>query len=109
MLKKGSKQSPITGEVYTVPFPIKIISNYQNYRAGEKIYLLTYQGEGQFKIWYKGRVIDGQGNLPVEEIFVNGKFPQDYKSTWWVKFRLHNGQQGWTKQTENFDGFDRCS
>ena len=72
-------------------------------RPGEVVYLLTYAGEGSYKVWYRGKV---------EEIAIEGddvfKLIQEPQSVWWVKVKNRKGQIGWTNMTRNFDGMDAC-
>ncbi len=91
--KKGQKLTAITGEVHTVPFKVKT-------NDGNEIYLLTYQGEGFWKVWEKGKVREN-----VEE---DWKPNQAVQSTWWVQIKLNNGTKGWTKETKNFGNQDGC-
>lgn len=37
-----------------------------------------------------------------------GYFETAPKSVWWVKVKLRNGREGWTRETQNFAGKDKC-
>jgi hypothetical protein len=72
-------------------------------RKGDTLYLLTYQGEGFFKVWYKGRVIT---DVQVDDQKI--KATRQPKSVWWVKVRNRRGQIGWSRLPDNFDNKDQC-
>src|SRR5262249_51163327 len=57
-------------------------------KKGDTLYLLTYQGEGVFKVWYKGRVITDVEIETDQKIKVR-KQPH---AVWWVKVRNKKGQ-----------------
>lgn len=81
-------------------------------RPGNVIYLLTYQGEGSYKAWFKGELIIIsavdviQENQPVTAGSVMN-IPRP-TSTWWVQIKNRQGQIGWTDQAANFDNKDAC-
>jgi hypothetical protein len=69
---------------------------------GDVVEYLTYQGEGFFKVWFKGQMLDGvEGYEPivmtVEPVW-----------EWWAEVRNSKGQVGWTNQTENFGHIYSC-
>ena len=69
---------------------------------GEQFLLLTYLGEGFYKVWYKGQIL--QSSMEDSQF----KKLSEPKSIWWVKIKNRKGQIGWTKLTENFDNMDSC-
>lgn len=91
--KKGSKVTGVTGEVHTVPLKMKD-------KEGNEFFLLTYQGEGFWKIWK-----DGSVKPDVEQDWKEDKRPN---STWWVQIKLKDGTTGWTKEAGNFGNMDSC-
>src|SRR3954452_13121839 len=93
MAKKGSRVQGVTGEVHTVPLKVKL-------KSGKEVYMLTRMGEGFWKTWDKGRVVESD-----DENLDKGTAP---KSTWWVQIRLPNGVMGWSKSPENFGNVDAC-
>lgn len=69
---------------------------------GDLVEYLTYQGEGFYKVWFKGQMLDGvEGYNPivmtVEPVMV-----------WWAEIKNKKGQVGWTNQTGNFDHIYSC-
>ncbi len=70
--------------------------------VGDIVEYLTYQGEGTYRAWFKGQLLDSvEGYEPivmtVEPVW-----------TWWVKIRNSKGQIGWTDETGNFGHMDGC-
>lgn len=121
-IKNNEKVHAITGEVHTIPNAVEIIRNHGKFKKGDKIYLLTYQGEGFYKTWFNG-------SISSEEILFPG-FTESYEfkncdplkndcwgqiintkreSVWWVKLKTRKGQTGWTHQSKEFLGQDSCS
>ncbi len=90
---KGAKVRGLTGEVHTIPLKAKT-------KAGREVYMLTYLGEGFWKIWDNGAVKQSG-----DDALNAHARPQ---STWWVRIGLPNGTVGWTKQPENFGNIDAC-
>ncbi len=106
-VKPGEWVTGITGVVITtVPGRGEVTTSMKlgNRQAapGDVVEFLTYQGEGFYKAWFKGQMLDGvEGYNPivmkVEPVWV-----------WWAEIRNKKGQVGWTNQTENFDHIYSC-
>jgi len=60
-------------------------------------------GEGFAKVWFKGRVVQGE---PYDDSTF--KFVREPKSIWWVKIKDRRGRIGSSRQPENFDNVDQC-
>ena len=80
---------------------------------GDTLYLLTYQGEGFTKAWFRGRVYNGiditdyiGGPCEREPNQCPGRLLNRPQSVWWVQIRNTRGQVGWTNEPEKFDGKD---
>lgn len=108
-VRKGETVRGVTGVVITNRAGIAkakvavTIGSRTRVAKGETIYLLTYQGEGFFKVWYKGRVISG---VEIDEDKFNVTRQAD--AVWWVKIRNRQGKVGWSKLPDNFDNKDQC-
>lgn len=81
-------------------------------RPGDIIYLLTSEGEGSYKAWYKGQLITINAIDVMEQ---NQRGSAGYgsripptTSTWWMQIRNRQGQTGWTVEAGNFDNKDGC-
>jgi hypothetical protein len=99
IVKKDEVVKALTGEVHVIPEPIGDVGGACH---GHPAYLLTYQGEGFFKVWCNGKVADEAQpflNLPSD------KMP---KADWWVLIETSRGKQGWTRQPDHFDNKDQC-
>ena len=107
-LKTGEKVQGMTGVVITTqPGIARAVKNgmvgTMRIRKGEQIYVLTNLGEGFAKVWFKGRVVQGE---PYDDSTF--KFVRQPKSIWWVKIKDRRGRIGWSRQPENFDNVDQC-
>lgn len=70
-------------------------------KKGEIVYLLTYHGEGTYRMWFNGKLIDGDCSMAISILEVPGFI-------WWAQIRNSRGQVGWTNETINFDNKDAC-
>ena len=107
-LRKGEWVVGMTGVVITTQPGIRRVLTDTNLRdvqlrRGDQIFLLTNLGEGFSKVWYKGKIFEGD---PYDESIF--KTIQERKSIWWVKVKNRKGQIGWSRQPENFDNVDQC-
>lgn len=118
---KGQKVQGLTGIVYTVPVPMKVVYSHPPYQKGDTVFLLTYLGEGIQKVWFQGKIkeeevlflynygADKTCRNPSSECWgsFQGADPQA-TSTWWVRVKLPSGKMGWTKEADHFGGMDSC-
>ena len=107
-LRKGEKVRGLTGVVITTQAGIANVvkpveDSTWRIPAGERVYLLTNQGEGYVKVWYKGRIFSDE--VLNTELF---RIEQQPRSVWWVKVRNSRGKVGWSRQPENFGNMDEC-
>ncbi len=124
MLKPGQKVTALTGTVITKPGRIRIIhpvriSGQEQVNSGY-LYLLTYRGEGFWKIWLNGRLIDSveihnvispitckavdmSCREKVESRWITGpvwgQMEEAPLPDWWVQVRDASGRVGWIKTT----------
>jgi len=107
-LKAGEKVVGMTGVVITTqPGIVRVLKKTTlanvSLKSGDQLFLLTNLGEGFSKIWFKGRIFDGD---PYDDAIY--KTIREPKSVWWVKVKNRKGQIGWSRQPENFGNVDRC-
>jgi hypothetical protein len=79
-------------------------------KAGDILYLLTYQGEGFTKAWFDGRLYD---SLDGTDFFnavcdsnpgrCTGRLIEKPTREWWVQVRDADGRVGWTSQPDAFE------
>jgi hypothetical protein len=100
-IRKGEKVLALTGEVHSVPLQVVAHKDYPDagVKAGDTIYILHYIGEGYWKVWHDGNLVD------VEDFPGIGSKP---KTTWWVKLKTSSGAIGWTVEHSNFENQDAC-
>ena len=79
----------------------------------ETLYLLTYQGEGFTKAWFRGRLytdVDASAfynaRCDTRPAGCIGRTVEQWTAQWWVQIRNRSGKVGWTNQPEKFDGKD---
>jgi hypothetical protein len=100
-IAKGEKVQALTGEVHSIP--LRVVAQHDHpdgkIKRGEVIYILHYMGEGNWKVWHNGELVD------IENFSDEGPFP---KYTWWVKVKTASGIVGWTISHGNFSNQDAC-
>ncbi len=107
-LKAGEKVQGVTGVVITTqPGIVRVLKKTTlanvSLRSGDQLFLLTNLGEGFSKIWFKGRIFQGD---PYDESTY--KTIREAKAVWWVKVKNRKGQIGWSRQPEHFGNVDQC-
>jgi hypothetical protein len=92
-IKKDQTVKAITGNAYVKPQKYVLTSKGNGQTKSEVIWVLTYQGEGFFRVWENGKIQNKElGFSPYgPDIFL------PYEVDWWVKFELPNGVIGWAK------------
>jgi hypothetical protein len=107
-LRKGERVRGLTGSVITSQAgEVRVLKTTKignlTAQSGDVVYLLTYQGEGYHKVWFKGRISS-------EETYDTALFRsiREPKAVWWVKVRNSRGQIGWSREPENFGNKDEC-
>ena len=106
-VNKGEWVTALTGVVKTtIPGKAKVKKsttiNGMPVKRGVIVYLMTYQGEGLYEAWYKGRKWEPYPDMDVLEII------EKPVSTWWVQIKNDNGLVGWSEEADNFDNRDAC-
>ncbi len=105
-----------TGEVRTIPAPFLVKKALDRYAPGDTIWVLTYLGEGFFRVWDEGEVRELElefspyGGSPGArcERCSHGELLTLHRSEWWVRVKTASGIIGWTNATESFDGNYGC-
>jgi hypothetical protein len=121
-LQKGDRVRAITGIVVTVkPGRVQFKKAVDlsgsagplHVEPGDALYLLTYLGEGNFTVWFKGRRydwVDGvaflNGVCESEPSRCDGTIVEKSQSVWWIRLRTKKGLTGWTNEPAKFDNKD---
>jgi hypothetical protein len=124
VLPQGQKVTTVTGVVVTKPGRIRIlhsilIPGQQPVNSGF-LYLLTYRGEGFWKVWLNGKLIDAvsipevlspmtcnASEASCKEKFeakwisgpIMGQMEQLPQPTWWIQIKDKTGRTGWIEDT----------
>jgi len=123
-VKKGEHVTGVTGVVITLK-PGKVvvkkattIGEELKVRVipGDILYPLHYEGEGIYKVWFRGKIYHEEmptspyliTKTPIEqrEQFLHVIAEPDW--IWWVEVKNSRGQKGWTKQHDHFVDMDAC-
>jgi hypothetical protein len=126
---KGTFVESVTGTVYTRPIPVDVIHDHTGayprtaFKSGDRLYLLTYLGEGFNRAWFEGQFLEIEVDIMADQNMdrfrvcaapsTNCWWSVDpaYRlrdHVWWVRLRLPDGTEGWTDQAENFGDVDGC-
>ena len=121
-LAKGARVQALTGVVVThkagrVEFPTAVelsaTPEAVQIEAGERLYLLTYKGEGLLESlvqWSPLRDLDGStfigGGCNTLSGRCRGTIVEQPTRTWWVQVEDAGRPIGWSSEPEAFDGKD---
>jgi hypothetical protein len=99
-LDKGEWVEALTGETHSIP--LRVVASRDVAEAGihpgDVFYVLRYEGEFYWKIWYRGKTFDAEAG--------DSRFP---KTTWWAQVRHKGGSVGWVKAAGGaFSNQDQC-
>jgi hypothetical protein len=112
-VKPGTNVNALTGEVHVVPhqFVVSKPDPHGRYKKGDVLWVYTYVGEGNFKVWFDGTMFDenlgfgpgggSSGTRCQESAECWGELKGEYQGIWWAKIQLGKGLTGWS-EAENF-------
>ena len=115
-VRKGEQVTGLTGVVITLKpgkasvrkaTTIGTGKRRTQVKPGDVLYLLHYEGEGIYKIWFRGGIYENEVSTAAD---VNGKIQllNEPDNVWWVKVKNSRNQIGWSKQDKNFGDMDAC-
>ncbi len=115
IIQPSEEFTAVSGNVHVVkPGAIVINKSIGTLKKGDKVYVLSYRGEGEYDLWFNGKKLDNG-----EEIWSRGTLKQLPEIIWWVSVINKDGQNGWLRfkniskngfETEDkVDGQDSCS
>jgi hypothetical protein len=122
-LRKGERVVAIHGEVRVIPTPMTVVFKHEDLRVGDRVYLLTYLGEGWMKVWFNGEIsvekltfiqswrprrrdVWPTCTQPSAECW--GRIEKREAFDWWILIKTRRGERGWTKAYDHFEGMDAC-
>lgn len=100
-LHKGEAIQGLTGEVISTPVAVKADREIPEtpIKAGDTFYVLHYDGEGYWKVWFRGKTTF------VHQSVIDVPRPD---AEWWVKVKKADGVVGWTLSDKHFLHQDAC-
>lgn len=111
----GEKIQALTGEVHTSPNEVEVIRDHEKYKRGDIFYLLTSQGEGFYKVWFKGEIFSEEilfpgftekydfKNCDSKKIECWGKIKNlNRNSVWWIKVKKKMEKLAGQNNQKNF-------
>ena len=117
-IKPGEQFTALTGSIHTKPGIAVINNSFDQFIKGDKVYILSYRGEGAYDLWYKGKEINLDLNK-LDVLWSSSEWIQDPQMTWWVLIENKQGRKGWLKlkniseggfrTEEQINGWDSCS
>ncbi len=124
--RAGRHVEGLTGEVHLVPLPVAVVHAEPAYdpnaevTPGEILFLLDGLGEGMRRVWHRGvvRTMSTSGEVQEAcpfpdhecwgELLVPEEAPEESESVWWMRVRLPDGTEGWTRE-QHFGDMDGCA
>jgi hypothetical protein len=115
MIKPGEQFTTTGGNVHIMKLgEIVLNRSFDEFTRGDKVYILSYRGEGVYDLWYKGKILDSS-----EKVWLNSVLMGWPEFEWWALIKNRAGKQGWLRlknvsrtgfQIEyEIDGMDSCS
>ena len=123
--RKGERVVGLTGVVITLKPGKAVVTKSMvlggsgrqvRVEAGDLLYLLHYEGEAFYKIWFRGKIYEDEMPFAPGMVYLSpGDERRQYvrqlsepQTIWWVKVKNRRGQIGWSKQDDHFDDMDAC-
>lgn len=103
VVKKGMSFTGVYGEVHSMPYEVRLTMDDEKAKTGETVHLLTYMGEGFYRVWRKGKVEQVHEGATDREAREKAKAR---RSTWYVQVRLEDGRTGWIRDLGQFSPTD---
>ena len=105
IIKAGDALLAGSGEVHVVPAKFNVYKDFDQFKPGDEVFLLTYLGEGYFKIQHNGEESQGSfgfspwggswdGKCDDPEVCFGG-LDNGYEWTWWLYVTTEKGMCGW--------------
>lgn len=97
------------GAVWTLlPGEVAVMKDYERFRQGERVQVMSYHGEGIFTVRHRGEVLRTTiltpDNCAESSPFCWGRWQWQPVHAWWVQIRTASGKTGWTAASGQFAG-----
>lgn len=123
VVREGEEVDGLTGVVLTlrpgsvvVRSPVRAGALGTPLKPGDSVDVLVQTSSGEWKYTHNGKQdrarIPGRGvscfndNRRVE---CDWEIAEEPVTVWWARIRNHLGQEGWTRQTDDYTNMDGCS
>ncbi len=124
-VRKGEHVIGLTGVVITLKLGKAVVrkattigmdKRKTKVKPGDVLYLLHYEGEGIYKVWFNGGIYENEmptspdliSKTPAGKKQENIEVLNEPETVWWVKVKNSRNQIGWSKQDQNFGDMDAC-
>lgn len=120
-LHAGDRVIGITGVVVTTQLGLaevvgRTTESGKERTPGDKWQVLNYVGEGYWRVWDNGSVFDEfisderacQSEAARGRTMCSVLLRSRPVTTWWVRVRGPQGQEGWTRHVDRFGNIDAC-
>ena len=93
-----------------------VVFDQGRFLEGDEFYILNSLGEGYFRVWYYGRVVEEEILGVSMEQSKNGEWAQcpepdvncwaeahgHPEEVWWARVKTSDGRQGWIREPASF-------
>jgi len=97
--------------VHVVPAKFNVYKDFNQFKVGDEVFLLTYLGEGYFKIRHNGAESQGDfgfspwggswdGKCDDPEL-CSGGLDDGYEWTWWLYVTTEKSMYGWIQYSDD--------
>jgi hypothetical protein len=104
-IKSGDAFITKTGEVHTAPGRFTVFQKYKKFKPGDEVYVLTYLGEGFFRVRHNGELREAELGFSPWDGSWNGQcdssdtcwggLEEKLNYTWWLNIVSEKEVQGW--------------
>jgi len=112
-IAKGEAVTALTGIYITFePSEIQVTAPMPDYslKPGDTVFGYRSIGEGYFSAWFSGYWVEEFDGSSTDGLGCNrnctAKLLKPGRMEWWVKVKIKDGEVGWTKDGDKFDGKD---
>jgi hypothetical protein len=118
-VKAGESVEGLTGEVHSTPVKFIVKRSHEAYKAGDIIWVYSYEGEGYFQVLRNGELVSEDLDFSPyggtagtrcqdDERYCWGTLERELTSVWWVKIKTKSSLEGWSDEPEHFGNKDAC-